>query len=197
MNLPGGVKNNLLPVILVVLGIGLLLLGGFQLISHLSNSSSEVVFEEPSGAPVPQEKIEADIEGAVLKPGVYELSPDSRWVDALAKAGGLSEEADRDYVQKSINLAQKVSDGVKIYIPRVGEEVLTSGNTTNGTTVSSSVININTASAKDLDSLPGVGAVTAGKIIDSRPYATTEELVSKKVVGEAEFEKIRDQISAN
>ncbi|EKD86702.1 MAG: hypothetical protein ACD_37C00183G0001, partial [uncultured bacterium] len=59
------------------------------------------------------------------------------------------------------------------------------------------VININTASASDLDSLPGVGAVTSQKIIDNRPYIETTDLVTKKILGQATYEKIKDKISAN
>ncbi len=201
MNLPDGVRRNIVPLVLAFLGLLLLLFGVYQLLSHMANNSSDVVFEEPSGAPeATTDKIAVDVEGAVIKPGVYEIKSDARMVDAMAAAGGLSQDADRDYVQKNINLAQKITDGLKVYIPRVGEQVL--GNSAVGQSVASggvanSVINVNTASAKDLDTLPGVGAVTAGKIIDGRPYTSVDDLLNRKIVGQATFEKIKDQISAN
>jgi len=196
MSLPDRIKDNLLPLFLGALGLAFLVLGGLQLVSHLGNSSTDVTFEQTSPGPVSSEKIAVDVEGAVIKPGVYELSSDSRIVDALSAAGGMSEEADRDYVQKSINLAQKITDGIKIYIPRVGEQVL-STSTNVSSAGSSSTININTASESDLDGLPGVGPVTAGKIIAGRPYASTQSLLDQKVVTSSVFEKIKNQISAN
>ncbi|MEK9176222.1 MAG: helix-hairpin-helix domain-containing protein, partial [Patescibacteria group bacterium] len=109
--------------------------------------------------------------------------------------GGMSEDADRDYVQKNINLAQKASDGLKIYVPRLGEQVLSASNSTSDSP--GPVLNINSATFSDLDSLPGVGQVTADKIIQGRPYSDINELVERKIVGQAVFEKIKDKISAN
>jgi len=62
-----------------------------------------------------------DLEGAVEKPGLYELPAGARINDLLIRAGGLSARADRDWVERNLNLAQKLADGVKIYIPRRGE----------------------------------------------------------------------------
>ncbi|MEK9207790.1 MAG: ComEA family DNA-binding protein, partial [Patescibacteria group bacterium] len=135
------------------------------------------------------------VEGAVMKPGVYKIGSNSRLVDALAAAGGMSEDANRDYVQKNINLAQKASDGLKIYVPRLGEQVLSASNSTSDSP--GPVLNINSATFSDLDSLPGVGQVTADKIIQGRPYSDINELVERKIVGQAVFEKIKDKISAN
>lgn len=195
MSLPDRIRENLLPLFLGIVGLVFLVVGGFQLVSHLGNSFSDVTFEQTSPGPVSVQKIAVDVEGAVIKPGVYELSSGSRIVDALSAAGGMSEEADRDYVQKSINLAQKITDGIKIYIPRVGEQVLSVS--TNVVAGSNSTININTASESDLDLLPGVGSVTAGKIIAGRPYTSIQGLLDQKVLTASVFEKIKNQISAN
>lgn len=186
-------RQNIVPVLLGSLGLILILFGFFQYISSSNNQESSVVFEE--GNKEEKTKIIIDIEGAVINPGVYTLSSDARTLDALAAAGGLSEDADRIWVEKNINLAKRLSDGVKIYIPRMGEQVLSEINQTTGT--GGAVININTASITDLDSLPGVGVVTSQKIVDGRPYGQIEELLSKKIVGQATFEKIKDKISAN
>lgn len=186
-------RQNIVPILLGSAGLILILFGLFQFISRSSNQDSSVVFEE--GSQETKTEIVVDVEGAVINPGVYRLNSDGRILDALAAAGGLSEDADRNWVEKNINLAKKVTDGVKIYIPRVGEQVLSETMTSIGT--AGPVININTASATDLDSLPGVGAVTSQKIIDGRPYGQIEELLSKKIVGQATFEKIKDKISAN
>lgn len=191
-------KQNIIPIILGFLGIILLVGGIFQ--AYLSKSSqSNLVFEESKSQ---QENVQLiiDVAGAVMNPGVYKLTSESRMVDALAAAGGLSSEADRDYVEKNINLAGKLTDGLKIYIPRVGEDILIESQVKQRKTDESNggqVININLASSSDLELLPGIGEVTAQKIIDARPYSSVEELKSKNVVGDVTFEKIKNQIAAN
>ncbi len=184
-------KGNIVPIFLGSMGLILVLFGLIQLFSHKSNSSP-LVFEQAKEV---EAKIVIDIEGAVINPGVYSLDSKSRTVDVLAAAGGLAEDADRVWVEKNINLAKRVSDGLKIYIPRTGEQVLSQSGISSGST--GAVININTATTSDLDSLPGVGAVTSQKIIDGRPYSQIEDLIVKKIIGQAIFDKIKDKISAN
>lgn len=183
------IKKNILP--LVIGGIGLFLVFiGFIQIAFKSSNPSPVVLEEARQDQ--KEEIIVDVEGAVIKPGVYKLSSDSRTVDALAAAGGLSEDADRGWVEKNINLAKKLSDGLKIYVPRVGEQVLAEVHGGTGP-----VLNINTASQSELESLPAVGPVSATKIIEGRPYSDISELLDKKILGSSTFEKIKDKIAAN
>ncbi len=190
-------KRNIIPISLGTLGILLLIGGIFQAYSSRS-TEPDLVFEE-SKVEEKNTELVIDVSGAVMNPGVYKLASGSRMVDALASAGGLSSEADRDYVEKNINLAGKVSDGLKIYIPRVGEDILVEAQSSGGSIGSTGgqVININLASSTDLEALPGVGEVTAQKIIDGRPYASIDELQSKDIVGDATYEKIKDQIAAN
>jgi competence protein ComEA len=126
----------------------------------------------------------------VRTPGVYKLVSDSRVSDAVTSAGGLTDEADT----KRINLAAKLVDGQKLYIGKLGESVSQNiGGQIAG--VSEGQININTSTQKELESLPGIGPVTAGKIIASRPYSDVGELLSRKVVGKSVYEKIRDLIA--
>lgn len=140
-------------------------------------------------------KIKVDVSGAVNNPGVYGLSEGDRVEDALKMAGGFSSEADPEWVAKSINLASKITDGQKIYIYAKSETSSTSS--TLGSSSVSGKVNINFSSSKELDTLPGVGEVTAGKIISGRPYNSVEDLLNKKVVGKATFEKIKDLVSVN
>ena len=179
--------RNLIPILLGTVGLLLLLVGVYQIFDNKKSSEPTIQFEENQPTPEVLE-IVVDVEGAVMQPGVYKLTTDKRMVDALAAAGGLSSDADRNWVEKNINLAGKLTDGLKIYIPRDGEEVLSEND---GGATAVSVININLASILDLETLPGVGEVTAQKIVDGRPYATIEELLEKKVVGSATFEKIK------
>jgi competence protein ComEA len=138
-------------------------------------------------------EIFVDVAGAVIKPGVYKLAPSSRTADAISTAGGFSSNADPQFISKGINLAQKLSDGAKIYVPQKGESDSAVG-TAQGLP-GSSLININSATLSQLDILPGIGPVTAQKIISGRPYSKIEELLEKKIVGASTFEKIKDKIS--
>ncbi len=132
------------------------------------------------------------------KPGVYELSFDSRVKDALLAAGGLSKEADSNMVSKSLNLAAKLKDGAKIYIAYSGEpENLTGavGGGVLGVGEAEAMVNINSASQAELDSLAGIGEVTANKIIGQRPYTDIEDLLKKKIVGQKVFDGIKSKIT--
>ena len=188
-------RPHLLPIAIGGLGLGLIIIGLIQFLMQPSEKEP-LVFEQ--GKEEQKQEVMIDIEGAVIKPGVYNLSSDNRTVDALAAAGGLSEEADRNWVEKNINLAKKVTDGLKIYIPRSGEQVLSENSVQSLQQGGAGpVINLNTASQSDLESLPGIGAVTAQKIIEARPYTSIEELLSRKVVGQSTYDKIKDKIAAN
>ncbi len=183
------IKENLLPLALGGIGLILVIVGVIQFIFQKPIEPALIVEQ----AKAPEQKVIVDIQGAVLNSGVYQLTSESRVVDALAAAGGMSEDADRQWIEKNLNLAKKVSDGLKIYIPRAGERILSE----QGIELNGPVININTASATDLESLPGIGAVTANNIIDGRPFTQIEDLLSRKIVGESTFKKIKDKISAN
>ncbi len=181
-------------IILVGSGLFFLKTGGFS-------SSKVEIIETQEGGQITSELI-VEIAGAVEKPGVYKLPSNSRINDLLIASGGLSAAADRDWVSKNINRAAKLTDGQKVFIPDK-QSGLSSANKSGGyqniSTVlgnkTESLININTASAKELDSLPGIGQVYAQKIIEQRPYSTTEELVTKKVIPKSTYEKIKDRIS--
>ena len=143
--------------------------------------------------------IRVEIAGEVQTPGVFEVSEGDRVEELLIKSGGLSASADRSWVEKNLNRAQKLVDGQKIYIPRLGEATKSTESmaSTGGMgTKAGDKININSASLKELDSLAGIGAVRAQAIIDNRPYATTQDLVSKKIIPKSVFEDIKEEIIA-
>lgn len=192
------IKKHWLPLSLGALGMTFFIYGLIVLIGGRESSSDGIIFEAGSdqGDLGNTAQIVVDIEGAVISPGVHKLSLDSRLKDALVASGGLSEHADRAWVSKNLNLAQKLSDGAKIYIPKIGENKKDDINL--GGSLENSLkgqINVNTASIKELDALPGVGVVTAQKIIDGRPYGTIDDLLSKKVVNSRVFEKIKEKIT--
>lgn len=153
--------------------------------------------EQSSSSSANQNMVVADISGSVLKPGVYTLPSGSRIDDLLIQSGGLSGNADREWVSKNLNRAAKVIDGQKIYVPYTGEVKPFVG-TFSQTSGSGSfgLININTATESQLDSLAGIGATRASNIIKGRPYSSIDELLSKKVLPQSVFDKIKDQLTA-
>lgn len=183
-------KKNLLVLALVFCGLILLSIGLYQ--SFFTHQETILLPENNTSSDEKDAlQLMVDVSGAVQKPGVYALTANSRVQDALIKAGGFSSMADREYIAKTINLAQVVSDGMKIYIPPLGD-IIKAGEVS-GANIGK--ININTASSTELDSLAGVGPVTVDKIISQRPYSSIDELLTKKSVTNSVFEKIKERVS--
>lgn len=194
-------------LILLLVSIIITLLSGIIFLKSLPSQKEETESISQSSIPLKRQesKILVDLSGAVENPDVYEVSSGARLKDILILAGGLSSEANRDFFAKNFNLARSLSDQEKIYIPRV--EDFESGNlqTTQGLPTeqvagatasnSQSKISLNSASMQQLDSLPGVGKVTAQKIMTNRPFTNIQELTDKKITNKATFEKIKDLIS--
>jgi competence protein ComEA len=200
-------REHAMPLVLGGLGLVCIILGIASL-SGQQGSKQDIQFQsasasENTAAPAaPKIKsIAIDIEGAVEKPGVYTLPDTSRIQDVLIAAGGLSANADRIKVSQGMNLAAKITDGGKVYIPFQGDTAGVQGGDTTGSNIlgsqTSRMTNINTASLADLDNLPGIGQVTAQKIIDGRPYTSTDQLASKKIVKQSVWAKIKDQVTVN
>lgn len=139
-----------------------------------------------------------DIEGAVVNPGVYQLPFGSRVEDAIVAAGGFSRYADADAIARVLNRAAKLSDGAKLFIPRISDRPVgqeTSVMAESGATVNSGMVSLNSASQSELEALSGVGPATAKKIIAGRPYQTLDEVVHKKAMSQMLFTKLKDQLS--
>lgn len=182
------------PIIFFLLGIILLGIGilSSKLIDFSSEPKVEVLGEESQkDVQITAGEIMVEIAGEVMKPGVYSFTSNNRVNDLLLAAGGLSAEADRAWVAQNINLAQRLADGVKIYIPSKNSSL----ENTAKANINSGKINVNTASLAELDTLYGIGPVTAQKIIDSRPYDRVEILLEKGIVKKNVWEEIKDKIS--
>ncbi len=189
-----------LPLALFCLGLMFFIYGLIAFFGSASKSQ-DITFQKADSTSVSESKADnsnlilVDVEGAVVVPGVYKLTANSIIQDALVSAQGLSSDADRDWVAKNINLAAKLSDGAKVYIPRVDETTNSNTQILNNNDEASALININTASSQDLDSLPGVGPATITKIVNGRPYSDINQLLDKKVVSSKVFSEIKDKIS--
>ena len=123
-------------------------------------------------------------------PGVYEVGEDSRLIDVVDAAGGLLESASAE----SCNLARKVSDGEHIHIPSIDEAEPIASQERAG----EQLVNINQADASTLETLPGIGAATAAKIIADReangPFQTPDDLSRVSGIGQKKLEALRDAI---
>lgn len=148
------------------------------------------------------EEIIIHIDGEVITPGLVHLPTNSRIADAISAAGGTTELAN---ISK-VNLAYELKDGQKIYIPSIydtddisyiqndaGNNVVIPDESSNN-----SLINLNTATQAELETLPGVGSATATKIIDYRNkngnFKTIEDIMNVSGIGEAKFNNIKDYI---
>lgn len=182
--------------------VGLILIIGGIFSSGLFKTQTKAVLSAkdfPKESIVKSADFKVDISGAVNDPGVYEIISGERVEDLIKKAGGFSASASAEYISKSLNLSQKLSDGMKIYVPFEGESggfVKGGGGVISGVTTQTKV-GINSATLSELDTLPGVGPVTAQKIIDGRPYGEVNDLIIKKVVSKSVFEKIKDLVDLN
>ncbi len=156
----------------------------------------------PSVPAAPAE-ILVDVQGAVTSPGLHRMPADSRVGDAISAAGGYSLTVDIAAAAARLNLAERLTDGAKVHVPARGEVAAVF---TDGTPLGSSaplpgggMIDVNHASAEELDTLPGIGPVTAEKIISARAealFTTVDDLLARSVVGPSTMDKIRDLITA-
>ncbi|WP_281487022.1 helix-hairpin-helix domain-containing protein [Lysinibacillus sphaericus] len=199
-------KSMLIPGVLIISGLFFY----FSISSSDSSRPQEELIEtiQPIEETIPmestaeeavQQQVFVDIKGAVMYPGVYELQPDKRIFDAIQLAGGYIENADTQLV----NHAQKVQDEMVIYIPIKGEQLedissnllmlpLESQN-------KSQKINVNTADAETLATLPGIGPSKAHSILSYREekgrFQTIDDVRNINGIGDKTFEKIKDSIT--
>jgi competence protein ComEA len=144
-----------------------------------------------------------DVEGAISQPGLWRLPAGSRVGDAIAAAGGYSGQVDIDAASVQLNLAAPLADGQQIRVPLRGAVAPSTGAGTPGglpaASPAGSLIDVNSADSTELESLPGIGPVTAAKIISARaqaPFVSIDDLQQRGVVGAATLEKIRPLITA-
>jgi competence protein ComEA len=197
----GWLLNGALPV-----GVALLtgILATFLTSGHQPSSAIEIRPAELQ--PTPTAVIFVHVDGAVTAPGVYALAAGGRIFEAIDAAGGTTGDAD----PSGLNLAAKVADGQKLVVPikRVpGAEIESLGGSqppvsqTQPSSATAPTIGINSASQRVLESLPGIGPVTATKIIQRRtasgPFVRIEQLREERLVNASTYERIRNLISVD
>lgn len=188
---------------LVVLGVALLLM-------RRPSAQPIEILPAPTAAPKPSptaQLLRVDVTGAVRAPGVYTLFPDSIVADAIAAAGGANPDAALDLVNKAVPL----QDGMQIRVPSIqaagapllsnvvvlatAPEPVAAAVTPEVTVGLARIININTATLEELDTLPGIGPALAQRIVAGRPYGKTDDLLRVDGIGAATFNKLKDQIT--
>ena len=170
------------------------------------NSSGEVADGVAGTTGASSGKLYVDISGEVERPGVYEVSEGTRLFEVIEQAGGLTDEADID----SLNRAETVADGQKILIAAKGENSSGSQGTQSGSgtnsgsgtasgTTNEGKVNINTAESAELQTIPGIGPSKAARIIEYRQsngnFSSIEDIQNVSGIGSKTFESIKDYIT--
>lgn len=187
-----------------------LILAGALVVALRWPRPEPIVILEPSPPPTTvamEVPLQVHVTGAVVRPGVYALDPGSRLVHAVEAAGGMTTEAD----EERINLADRVVDGQQVYVPRQGTPIPPSPTParpevsfadpgrSGGVAVVGGVVNINTASVAELETLPGIGPALAQRIIEHRqvngPFADPSEIMAVRGIGEATYAALADRIT--
>jgi competence protein ComEA len=158
--------------------------------SLIPQAAAAAVSSIPASAPS-EGALMVQAAGAVLSPGVYRVPADARVIDVIDAAGGLAPGADAD----RLALAAKVSDGERVYVPRVGEALPSAPP---GASEPAGPVDLNTASERDLDALPGVGPATAKAIVTYReshgPFTSVEQLLEVRGIGPAKLDQLADLV---
>ena len=188
-------KKNILQVALPLV---LFLLGGVFLLSavgsvffHSNQGTKENLHPVHVYSSADPSLVTVDISGAIQHPGLYRVIASHRIADVIALAGGFTSRADFSYIAQKLDLAKKIRDEEKIYIPFKGER----WSQVNQEEGSSGLISINTATSDQLNQLPGISKKRAEQIIQRRPYATFAEFQQKTQLSRKIFQNIESSLS--
>ncbi|HYZ93892.1 MAG TPA: helix-hairpin-helix domain-containing protein [Actinomycetota bacterium] len=191
--LPGG---RALIGLAVLAAVGLV--GGYGVAMRAKPKPTKVSLSAPAAKERGKTRtIYVHVGGAVRRPGLYRLEDGARVDDAVRAAGGVLEDADLD----ALNLAARVKDGDKILVPAEGQGE-GGGSAPPGSQAAGqqgSLVNLNTASLSDLETLPGIGPALAQRILDFREknggFRTVEDLLEVPGIGSKKFEELRDLVT--
>ncbi len=169
----------------------------------LASGVSDASTGGPGVLVAPPVDLVVDVEGAVAHPGLVHIPTGGRVGDALTRAGGFAANADLTRTAAELNLAQTVTDGLKVVVPiigvpSVGDDTSNDGLRDTRSAAGSQPLDLNQATEAQLDTLPGVGAATIAKIVAARqstPFTSTEDLRTRKIVGDAAYQRLTGLIT--
>ncbi|MFZ6034539.1 MAG: helix-hairpin-helix domain-containing protein [Patescibacteria group bacterium] len=199
------IRKYWLEVILISLSV-LITVSSLLLYTN-DRGAISAVEEEPLPGKTPKkvDKKYVDLSGSVKNPGLYEASDNERLDSVIKRAGGLTEDADKDFFSRNYNLSDILVDRQKIYIPSIWDvrngyfieeqHKISADQTTEKSRITEAKIDVNEATREELETLPGIGQVTSQRIIDNRPYGALQELVDKKSISQKMLENINDLIT--
>ena len=204
---PPVTDSNRVWIAALAIGLGGLVLAGAWMLSGPSGAAVgievaalEGTLPSTSGTPAtPGRQLVIDVGGAVRQPGVYRLPDGARIVDAIEAAGGFAPSVDAAAVAGELNLAAPLADGDRVRVPARGSARPTNPGQTPAAPASDDpgdgLLDLNRATAGELEALPAIGPATAAKIIAAReeqPFASVDDLRARKILGESAFSKVRD-----
>ena len=173
----------------------ILLLGRFVLVAGTTTTAAPLPLPPAAGAGVtglPSSRVVVDVVGAVRRPGLYRLAHGSRIADALTRAGGATAKADL----AQVNLAAPLADGEQVVVPRRGAGV--AGGVAGSVAGAAAPVQLSTATLEQLDSLPGIGPVTAQKILDYREqhgaFQSVDELDAVPGIGPKRLDQLHELV---
>ncbi len=179
-------------VVAAVLAVGLLL--GGRLLLRSGASAPAPPAPAPVASPTPAPRLVVHVVGAVRRPGLYRLAQGTRIADAVARAGGATAKADL----AQVNLAAPLADGEQVVVPRRAGSGAVAPGPAAGEAPPSGPVQLSTATLEQLDALPGVGPVTAQKILDYRAkhgaFRSVDELDAIPGIGPARLDQLRELV---
>lgn len=188
-------------LVTVIAVIGAVMLSGAASLALLVTAAPSAIGPSPNANPWASSdpaalevgsELVIDVEGGVNQPGIHRLPAGSRVADALAAAGGYADSADLGASASSLNLAAALVDGQQVVVPILGAAPVSAADGGGG------LVNLNQATQSELEALPGIGPVTAEKIITAREeelFATLDELVARDVLTARQLEQIADLVT--
>jgi len=195
-------------IVLAVAAVAVLLMPTGAAEPSAGNDPAALLLESPSasapfGSVAPASgTIVVDVEGAVAAPGIRELAAASRIADAIEAAGGYAADADLA-AAASVNLAQPLTDGQQVRVPRVGEAAVAAAPSAlaggGGGPAANGQVNLNTATPEELEALPGIGEVTVQKLVaarQERPFTSLQDAVDRGVMNRGQLEDIQGVATA-
>jgi len=195
-------------IVLAVAAVAVLLMPTGAAEPSAGNDPAALLLESPSasapfGSVAPASgTIVVDVEGAVAAPGIRELAAASRIADAIEAAGGYAADADLA-AAASVNLAQPLTDGQQVRVPRVGEAAVAAAPSAlaggGGGPAANGQVNLNTATPEELEALPGIGEVTVQKLVaarQERPFTSLQDAVDRGVMNRGQLEDIQGLATA-